>query len=70
VSADRANEFSARLMRELYSRYQVCEDFAATPSSVLLATVNAIAKVREDMGYGNPDNISTAWRAVRSEDVP
>jgi hypothetical protein len=67
---DRTNEFSARLMLELHSRYEKCEDFNATPSSILLAVINAIAHVRDEMDYGNPDNINRAWREIRSKDVP
>lgn len=68
--ADRTEEFTMRLMLEMHERYECCEDFAATPSSILLAVVNAIAKVREDMGYENPNPPSDGWRLVRMEDVP
>jgi hypothetical protein len=59
-----------RLMVEMHERFAKCEDFAATPSSILLAVTNAIAQVREDMGYGNPMLPDQAWRHVRTEDVP
>src|ERR1043165_6441310 len=67
--SDRTNEFSARLMMELYERYSTATA-VCTPDSILLAVVNGIAKVREDMGYGNPDNCSQVWKAVLEEDVP
>lgn len=38
--------FILALERELKARYDVCEDFAATPSSILLAVLNAVAAAR------------------------
>ncbi len=68
--SDRLEEFTMRLMLEVHDRYQKCEDFAATPSSILLAITNAIAKVREEMGYENPSAPSNVWRVLRVEDAP
>ncbi len=70
MTNDRMDEFTARLMIEIHERYEKCEDFAATPSSILLAVANAIAKVREDMGYGNPEISDNAWERIRKEHLP
>ena len=40
------DRFAKNLEVELYSRYQVCNDASATPSSILLAVANAINYVR------------------------
>jgi hypothetical protein len=68
--SDRTEEFSMRLLIEMRDRFAKCEDFAATPSSILLAVVNAIAHVREEMGFENPLLPDQAWRYVRKEDLP
>jgi hypothetical protein len=68
--SDRLEEFSMRLLLEMHSRFAKCEDYAATPSSILLAVTNAIAQVREEMGFSNPMLPDQAWRFVRTEDVP
>jgi len=41
-----ADKFVAALERSLKERYDVCQDFAATPSSILLAVLNAVAEAR------------------------
>ena len=38
--------FVCSLEKELHDRYQLCEDHAATPSSILLAVLNAVAAAR------------------------
>ena len=40
------------LERELKARYDVCQDFAATPSSVLLAVLNAVTVARVEAEAG------------------
>lgn len=40
--------FEEALERELFRRYVLCEDHAATPSSILLAVMNAVAAAREE----------------------
>jgi len=39
--------FVEKLESELRKRYNQCEDFAATPCSILLATLNAVASARK-----------------------
>lgn len=41
-------DFAERLEKELKWRYAACEDHAATPSSILLAVLNAVAAARLD----------------------
>jgi hypothetical protein len=41
--------FVDALIASLKARYDVCEDFAATPSSILLAVLNAVADARNDL---------------------
>jgi hypothetical protein len=62
-------EFIVRLQTELYERYQLCEDGMATPSSILLAVTNAVAKVGSDMGIG-PDSVGAPWAHVRAKVTP
>jgi hypothetical protein len=38
--------FVVSLEKELVRRHQECEDFSATPSSILLAMLNAVAAAR------------------------
>lgn len=64
------DQFSARLMVEIHARYLICEDFAATPSSILLAVVNAIAKVRSDMGLETPATFSSERSADEGRAKP
>lgn len=40
------SNFPERMEKELKWRYDACEDFAATPSSILLAVLNAVAAAR------------------------
>jgi len=39
--------FVSNFETELKRRYDACEDFAATPSSILLAVLNAVAEARK-----------------------
>ena len=39
--------FLDKLEKELHLRYTLCEDFAATPSSIILSVLNAIAEARK-----------------------
>jgi hypothetical protein len=39
--------FINALEQSLQRRHELCEDFAATPSSILLAVLNAVAEARE-----------------------
>jgi hypothetical protein len=41
--------FILNLERSLEERYQLCNDGAATPSSILLAVLNAVADARAAM---------------------
>jgi hypothetical protein len=41
--------FVANLEKSLERRYQECNDHAATPSSILLAVLSAIAEAREHL---------------------
>ena len=41
-----SDTFITALERELKRRYDLCEDSAATPSSILLAVLNAVAQAR------------------------
>jgi hypothetical protein len=43
----RLEAFVNALVDSLKSRYEQCEDFAATPSSILLAVLNAVADARQ-----------------------
>lgn len=43
---DKFDIFAATLESELEERYRQCEDFAATPSSLILAVLNAVAQAR------------------------
>lgn len=45
---DRLDIFIKAFETSLYRRYHACEDFAATPSSILLAVTNAVAEAREE----------------------
>lgn len=40
-------KFINKLEQELKERYDACEDHAATPSSILLAVLNAVASANE-----------------------
>lgn len=53
---DKFDIFTRALESELHERYQVCEDHAATPSSILLAVLNAVAEARKiaDAAKGSP----------------
>ena len=45
--AEKKPTFEQALEDELFRRYMLCEDHAATPSSILLAVTNAVAAARE-----------------------
>ena len=54
---DKIERFIARLESSLADRYANCEDFAATPSSILLAVLNAVADARQAIDDGDgPDD--------------
>ena len=38
--------FMAKLENDLLKRYQECQDFTATPCSILLGVLNAVAEAR------------------------
>ncbi len=44
---DKFDVFADTLEKELHERYQVCNDAATTPSSILLAVLNAVAEARK-----------------------
>jgi hypothetical protein len=41
------SRFIEALENSLKDRYDVCQDFAATPSSILLAVLNAVADAKK-----------------------
>lgn len=46
--------FIENLERSLHRRYQECNDGAATPSSILLAVLNAVADARAHLHDQEP----------------
>ncbi len=44
---ERKPTFEEALEVELHRRYEQCQDFAATPSGILLAVLNAVTAARE-----------------------
>lgn len=44
---DKFDIFVKELESELKNRYEQCEDFAATPSNILLTILNAVAFARQ-----------------------
>lgn len=47
TSDQKLEKFVNALVESLRNRYDKCEDFAATPSNVLLAVLNAVADARQ-----------------------
>lgn len=45
--SDDLKQFIEALEDSLERRYNQCQDFAATPSSIILAVLNAVAEARE-----------------------
>jgi hypothetical protein len=46
---DPLDVFMQALERSLHERYEQCQDFAATPSSILLAVLNAVNEARQEV---------------------
>ncbi|HKK06653.1 MAG TPA: hypothetical protein VKA50_12480 [Gammaproteobacteria bacterium] len=46
---DKLDALLGTLQQQLLDRYNACEDFAATPCSILLATLNAVAEAYKDV---------------------
>ena len=52
MDGERLDIFVRALIAELKWRYDACEDGAATPSSILLATLNAVTEARNVANMG------------------
>jgi hypothetical protein len=46
LTEDQTERFAYKLESELIDRYNACEDGFATPSSILLAVLNAVSEAR------------------------